>query len=714
MQVWIAEKALQAADIARVLGVVSRGDGYFDTHQGRVVYASGHLLEQAPPEAYNPEWEAWTLEHLPLAPPVFKMRPRDARSSKSLAVIRDALSKATRVIVATDPDREGEAIAREIMEEFRYRGPVQRLWLKGLDDRSIAAALSNLKSGSETLPLYWSSQARSRADWMWGLSLTRLASLLAQARGHRGTRNVGRVQTPTLALVVRRDLEIEGFVSRSYFELAARVQAGAHWLILRYAPPASPEDRRLYERDQAEALRLRAEGASAPLQVNVERKRQPPPQLFSLRGLQKACSAKFGWPADKTLSVAQALYETHKAISYPRSNCPFLPVEQAQEIPQVLAAIAAAPPLSALAKGLCAPLVRTTVWNTERVTSHHAIIPTMKPVDLGAFSADESKAYLLIARRYLAGLMPDAEFDETRIRMDCNGVPFSAVGRTPRVDGWKAAFGVEETEGDDDTPEKAPALPGVENGTPAVASTVDLEMKDTQPPARYTEGTLIEDMASIAKFATDPRIKQILKGTEGLGTEATRAGIIKQLRQREFLEAQGRSIRSTALGRELIASLPAVATDPALTAVWEERLELLASGKLPESAREEFLAQVVLQLGKVIATMKSKAALEPAIDPKDRPDGPPTAKMLKAADFAAKQRGHKRLPDDIRASFKACRAYLDVSLEDVRIRAETGRPSDRAIEFAQRLAAQHMRIVPASAFLDRSALSLFIDELKGI
>lgn len=710
MKVWIAEKPSQASDLAKVLGSPRRGDGFIDTAQGRVVYAFGHLLEQEEPHHYNPEWKGWTLDALPLVPSRWDYRARDAKAKKQLSVIREAVSKASSIVIATDPDREGECIAREILDACRYKGAIERLWLKGLDDTSIRQALAKMRADSETRPLYWAAVARSRADWIWGLSLTRSATLLAQARGGRDMKPVGRVQTPVLNLVYQRCKAIEAFVSKGYFELAARVRAGQHLLVLRHAPPAAPEDRRIYDRDVAERLQAQATGARGPLRVSVERKREGPPSLFSLSGLQKACSARFGWTADKTLAVAQALYETHKATTYPRTDCPYLPAEQASEIPQVLKALfAAAPALRELAPRVANPLVRRSVWDTSKVTAHHAIIPTLEPAAVDAMSPDERKAYLLIARHYLACLMPDYEFDETRIVLDANGVLFSAVGRTPKVDGWKAAFGTEgEPQEDDD--EDAPTLPVVADGTPGAVEGVDLEKRQTQPPKPYTEGTLLADMANVAKFVTDPRIRQVLKATAGLGTEATRAGTIKELRGRGLIVAKGRSLWISEAGCQLIESLPKVLCDPAVTGLWEDRLEAIASGQLPEAARDDFVTQVGEQVRKICAAMRAHAATLPPLEQEARP---PSAKMVAAAKFAAKQRGHKELPAHVLTDFDACKAYLDVSIQDVRDRASTNRPSDPQIAYAQRLAAELSCVVPDSALQDRKAMSAFIDGMKS-
>lgn len=717
MRVWIAEKPSQAKDIANVLGRAKRGEGCIDTAQGTVTWAVGHLLELVDPEEYDPELKSWRLDTLPFLPPRWTQRPRDAGARKQLNVVKALLAKATSVVVATDADREGESIARELLDHCRYRGSVQRLWLKALDEQSIRKGLEALKAGSETEPLYWSAQARARADWLMGLNLTRCASLLTQARGGAGVRTVGRVQTPTLALVVRRDAEIENHVQRTYFEIAALVDARGQRVTLRYSPAATPEDKRLYDRDAAEALRARCEGAQGPLSVKTQRKHEGPPKLFSLSGLQQACSRMFGWTADKTLEIAQSLYETHKLTTYPRSDCPYLPQEQVGEVPAVLQALSAAAELAPLVACLGQPEIRRSVWDTSKVTAHHAIIPTMVPAQLGGLSADERKAFLLIARHYLASLYPDAQYDETRITLDANGVPLSATGRVPRVEGWRVVFGAQIEEGDE---ERAGALPAIADGTPGHVIQALLEAKKTQPPKPYTEGTLLADMEAIAKFATDPRIKARLKETSGLGTEATRASIIKGLRKRGFLEAKGKAIHSTPQGRELIASLPAVVCDAALTAVWEDRLNDLASGKLPEAARDQFVSSVFEQIGKLIAVMKASAPTTPAVSANadsgvsaSRRDGLPTPKMIAAARSMASQRGLANLPPDVERSFAACSAFLDASAEDLKARSSTGRPSDAAVNYARRLAAANMQALPEAVLTSRDACSQFIDQWSG-
>lgn len=498
-------------------------------------------------------------------------------------MIQGLLKDATELVIATDADREGEMIAREVLEQFSYRGLIQRLWLSALDTESVKRALAKLRPGRETEPLYRAALARSRADWLVGLNLTRAATV-ALGNGS-DVLSVGRVQTPTLALVVRRDELIENFKPRDFYELVAEVAAGTHRLTLRHAPA---EEGRLYERAAAEGLAARAQGARGPLVVVSERKHQAPPRLFDLLKLQGAANKHWGWSAQKTLDVAQALYEIHKATSYPRTDCPYLPNEQEADVPSILRHLAGVDDLATHAR-IETPEIRKSVFNTKKITAHHAIIPTTAPAPWSAMNEDERALYLLIARHYLAALHPDHEYQETRISINANGVPFKTTGRVPLVAGWKVVFGADVDDEDDKDKEATPTLPPVQDGEAAEATRVTVDARRTSPPARYTEKTLLEDMAAIAKYVDDPALKAKLKETSGIGTNATRASILEKLKKRTFLAVNGKTIISTPTGRELIHRLPAGLADPGETALWEDRMEAIVNN---QETVEGFLAAI--------------------------------------------------------------------------------------------------------------------------
>jgi DNA topoisomerase-3 len=558
------------------------------------------MLEQMPPDGYKPEWgNPWRMEALPIRPDTWKVLPKEY-TAKQLKIVGEQLKQSTSLVIATDADREGEMIARELLDYFSYRGPVQRLWLSALDAESVKRALKSLKTGRETEPLYRAALARSRADWLVGMNLTRAATV--KLGNGPGVLSVGRVQTPTLALVVRRDELIENFRSRNYYELLADVAAGIHRLTLKHAPG---EDDRIYDRAAADSLAQRAQGARGPLAVKSERKRQAPPKLFSLLTLQKAANKKWGWSADKTLEVAQALYETHKATTYPRSDCPFLPNEQESDVPIILKHLAGVPGFETLAT-LAAPEIRKSVFDTKKITAHHAIIPTTVSAPWAKMSDEEQQLFLLIARHFLACLYPDHEFQHTTVALDANGVAFKATGRVPLVAGWRVVFGEELPEDDEkkDASVEPATLPPVSDGLAAAVDTVRVDSKRTTPPARYTEGTLLEDMARIAKYIDDPAKKAKLKETSGIGTEATRASIIEKLKNTKtpFLITKGRSILSSDAGRALIHRLSATLSDPGETAVWEDRLEAIAQG---QESVESFLTEINAKVAALIGELRN-------------------------------------------------------------------------------------------------------------
>ena len=721
MRLWICEKPSQAKDIAAVLGATGRGEGFIETRQGRVTWAIGHLLEQAPPDYYDAAFKDWSVTLLPIVPKTWALLPVKARAGQVKAV-GACIRAATEVVVATDADREGESIARELLDHFKYRGPIKRLWLRALDTESIKKALEKLKDGAETLPLHWAAQARARADWLVGMNLTRAATKLAEATGaERGVRSVGRVQTPTLNLVVRRDREIEGFRSRDFYELSARMETDANTMVmLRFAPSTSPEDHRVYDRAKANALAEQASDARGPLRVTTSRKRQGPPKLFSLSELQKACNRRFGWSADKTLSVAQELYETHKLTSYPRTDCSYVPVEQKAAAPSILASLRGVPDLGVHAVHAGeAPVYRASVFDTSKITAHHAIIPTGLTPRTAALPEDARKAFFLIAQRYVAAMLPDHEYDETRIAFDANGVPFSAKGQVARVAGWKAAFGHDVSDLGDDADADAVALPAIADGEQATAKAVDVEGRKTQPPKPYTEGTLIEDMKSVAKFATDPVVKSRLKETSGIGTEATRASIIKTLRDRLFIEPKGKTIRSTTAGRELIDALPDNICDAALTAVWEDKLDDLASGKVPESARDTFATYIEGFVGALVSDIKARipegAALAFAgngsATARSWPQRAPSAKQLDLARDLADRAGLKALPAAVSTSSAECSAFIEQYMPSDQAKSDT--PSASQLQQLDRIERDRGTVAPHEARESRKACSEFLDTVFG-
>ncbi len=630
----IAEKPSAAKDLAAVLGVTRKGEGFIETKEGVVTWGFGHLLENLAPEDYNEAWAAWSFKTLPIIPDEFKMQPKED-AAKQLRVILNLLKEAKEVVIATDADREGELIGREILTHAKYRGGIRRLWLTGLDPDSIRKAWAKLKPGESTAALATAAQARSIADWLVGMNMTRAMSLCFST-GKGDVVSIGRVQTPTVALVVRRDRAIKSFKSANYYELTANVIADGHTLKLRHAPG---DAERYAVKGDADAIATAATGATGKLSVVTAAKRKGPKKLFDLGGLQKACNGLFGWSADKTLSVAQSLYETHKVTSYPRTDCCFLPEEQESDVPKIIEALReiSAPAIAGFYKAGydSAPEIRKSVFNTAKVTAHHAIIPLPVDVDVAGLPADDRKAYLLIAGRYLAALAPDMEYDETKVGLVVpvegrSPVEFKATGRIVRVPGWTSIEGEDEDE--DKKDEGAAKLPPVSDGDDAEVHSVAVDAKKTQPPKSYTEATLLADMESVAKFCEDPKLKAVLKESSGIGTPATRAAIIETVKKRGYLEVDGKRIVSTEKGQRifdlLTAQFPAM-IDPAETARWEDSLNAIAEG----GDMQAFVSGIKGFVSEAVATLQkqdkprgggSGASGGPSSASAPRPEGQPT------------------------------------------------------------------------------------------
>ncbi|PXF30451.1 DNA topoisomerase III [Pokkaliibacter plantistimulans] len=597
MQLILCEKPSQAKEIASLVGASKRGEGCLLGNGVIVTWCIGHLLRMAEPDELNPDWAEWRLEQLPMIPSEWTMRV-DRDKAKQFKAIKSLLSQATSVVIATDAGREGEMIAREILEHCNWRkGPVHRLWTSSQDEATLRKALASLLPGASKEPLYWSALARSRADYIVGMNMTRLYSLLAKQQGYQGVLSVGRVQTPTLALVVARDREIARFVSKPFFDVVI-TSAGGHGrtFAAQWLPVAqvADEEGRCINGPIAQQLAARLRGQAAQVaSVEVKRVREQPPLPFSLSALQQVCDRKFGFGVQQTLDIAQSLYEKHKATTYPRSDCRYLPVAMLDEVKPVLQALAQSDPsLGPLVMQLDSRL-RSSVWNDEKVNAsdHHAIIPTMGVIDLSAMTEDERRVYELIRLHYLMQFMPAHEYDRTEVMLVALGQQFKAVGKVVAVAGWRAlmvkssasaslsADGAESDEAEN-SDAGGQELPPLEQGHVCPVTDAQVVEKKTTPPKFFTQGTLIAAMKGIARYVADPRLKAKLSETSGIGTEATRAAIIEGLIKRGFLLSSKRSVRSTDAAQSLIDALPQPLTDPGTTALWEQALSAIEQGQL--------------------------------------------------------------------------------------------------------------------------------------
>ncbi|ATE78269.1 DNA topoisomerase III [Pseudomonas frederiksbergensis] len=602
MRLFLCEKPSQGRDIAKALGANRRGDGCLIGPETTVTWCIGHLLETAPPEAYGIQYKSWSLDHLPIIPEQWQVevKPKTAAQFK---VIKHLLSEAATVVIATDADREGEMIARELLELCKYRGPVQRLWLSALNEASIRKALSSLKSGQETLPLYNSALARSRADWLIGMNLSRLFTLLGRRAGYDGVLSVGRVQTPTLRLVVDRDRAIASFVSVPYWEVDVHLSSMGQPFIALWQPPSLGQDeagRCLQQAFASQTVQAISSSKTATvLSLQTEHFREAPPLPFDLSTLQEVCSRKLGLGAQETLNIAQALYETHKATTYPRSDCRYLPESMFNEVPAIFDALLKTDPALQPAFGRLDQSLHSRVWNDTKVSAHHGIIPTTEPANLARMSEQERQVYELIRSHYLAQFLPHHEFDRTQVELACGEERLTAVGKQIQVQGWKGLLN-ENTE-DDEPSHKSQVLPVLQQGTPCTVDDVELKSMRTAAPKPLTEGDLIKAMKNVAKLVNDPRLKQKLRDTTGIGTEATRAGIIKGLIDRGYLLKKKRALMATAAAHTLIEAVPAAVADPDMTAIWEQALDEIEAGRLTLDAfvakQASWIAQLVEHCG---------------------------------------------------------------------------------------------------------------------
>ena len=524
MKLFLCEKPSQGNDIAKVLGATKRGEGCLSTPDGQltVTWGIGHLVEQFNPEEYDPAFKKWAFETLPIIPGKWGLSPKK-ETKKQFNVVMKLIKQAKLVVIATDIDREGETIARELLDLAGFRGQIKRLWLSALDDASIRKALGALKDNEETLPLYYAGLARSRADWLIGMNFSRLYTLLAQQQGYQGKPlSVGRVQTPTLSLVVNRDREIKNFIPKQHFALQVMLSDGNQHFATQYVIPeqyCDPDGLCLSAQViQAANQQIRQLGQAKVESVETKRERQNAPLCFALSDLQSEANRLYGLGAQRVLDIAQSLYETHKATTYPRTDCGYLPESQFAEAPQIIQCLLQSDNRLQPLAGMLNLNQKSRVWNDKKITAHHGIIPTMIKADISKMSDEELKLYDLIRRRYLAQFLPVSETDKTQIILKCGQHILSARGNVLIAPGWKILFGKSLDE-DDDAPQ---ALPTLKQGQVCQISDSEIKTLQTSPPNHFTEGTLLTAMKNAARFVTDERLKQRLRETEGLGTEATR------------------------------------------------------------------------------------------------------------------------------------------------------------------------------------------------
>ena len=643
MRLFIAEKPSLARAIAAALPLPQRRYREHIQCGGSdvVAWCVGHILEPVMPEHYNRRYARWAVGDLPIVPKDWRLRASVPALVSSLRVLVRA---AARVVHAGDPDREGQLLVDEVLEFLGYRGPVDRILIRDMSLDAVRRQLGALEPNDRYRSLGVAALARQRADWLYGINMTRLYSLLGQGAGSRRVLSIGRVQTPVLGLVVARDRSIEGFRPTPYFVVSATVGAGAgagratvpvRWEPAGLAPPDVDGEGRVVREERAAAVVARVrdrDAAGRVVRALREEKSEASPPPYSLADLQIDAARRLCLTAKEVLDICQSLYETRRLVSYPRSDCSHLPEAQHADGKATLLAVAVhAPELAGLAASADLSL-RSGAWDDRKVTAHHAIVPTLgegaERVDL---QPTERAVYALIARRYIAQFLPAHVYAITRLELDLAGERFVAVGRETLAEGWRGAIAAagrasrpgDAAAGTGDDAEQAPELPplaDLREGQEVTITACDCVRRQTTPPKPFTDATLLAAMVNIAAHVDDPRVKTILSAADGLGTPATRPAILETLFERGYLERKGRAILSTAVGRALVASLPPVAATPDMTAEWEAAMRDIAEGRL---SIEAFLARVTLQLGTLIEQGKARRAAPPPPPPHPDPSLPP-------------------------------------------------------------------------------------------
>lgn len=606
-RLFIAEKPSLGRAIAAALPSPQKKDqGFIRCGNGDIVtWCIGHLLEQVEPDAYDERYKKWNINDLPIIPQQWQLKPRKT-ASKQLTVVRKLLKEASQIVHAGDPDREGQLLVDEVIDYCKVsktkKASMQRLLVNDLNLPAVKRALTQMRSNGEFIPLSISALARSRADWLYGMNMSRAFTLLGQRAGYQGVLSVGRVQTPVLGLVARRDETIENFVPKDYFTLHALIpfqdnqgefDIRAKWQPSEACRSWQDEEGRVLSRKLVENVASRIANQPATVTESEHKQtKQNAPLPYSLSALQIDAAKRFGMSAQMVLDTCQSLYEKYQLITYPRSDCRYLPIEHFSQASAVTSAIFNNS--QALANtGQEADLSRKSkAWNDKKVDAHHAIIPTPKKQATGSLNSNESKVYELIARQYLMQFFPPATYSESKLVFDIAGGVFISRGKQLVKPGWKALLG-KQVEEKEDTADKVPAL---EKGK--VLQCREGQIKDckTEPPKHFTEATLLQAMTGIGRYVEDKELKKILKETDGLGTEATRAGILDTLFKRQLLTRQGKAIHASEAGRGLINALPKESTLPDLTAHWEHQLQAMTERTQPYQPFMDKLTERVTEL----------------------------------------------------------------------------------------------------------------------
>ena len=593
-------------DVAAALGATRRGEGFLEGANDIITWCVGHLVELNDPESYDPKLKQWRMDTLPILPESFKYHPSE-RTKDQFRVIRELLKRkdVETVVNAADAGREGELIFDLVYTLSGCRKPVQRLWISSLTRDAIIEGFKNLKPAEEYKGLRDSAHARQQADWLVGMNATRAQTIKARQAGYDGVYSLGRVQTPTLALIVGRDHEISTFVPTNYYEVAAYFKAlSGNYRGIWFNKDGSRFDKK----DAAEAIASRVTEKRGQIE-KVEKKgfRERPPFLYDLTALQRAANARYSFSAAHTLEIAQSLYEK-KFITYPRTSSRHLSKSVNAEIKEHVEAARIGPYVEFIETILSKGKVSLTTRHVDdkKVTDHHAVIPTKQRINAQSLSNDEKRIYDLIVRRFLAAFYDDAELERTTIVTGVEGERFITRGTVVMKSGWRAVDPVGREKKADEDNEDA-ELPPVKAQEIVVTLNAEVLSKQTKAPPRYTESSLLGAMETAGKKVEDEELRLAMKDS-GLGTPATRASIIETLLKREYVTREKKSLVATPKGIALIKMLPSTLLKSAeLTGSWEQKLSLMARS---EYARDQFIREVKEMVGGLV-TQIAESQLEP-------------------------------------------------------------------------------------------------------
>ena len=590
----LAEKPSVGRELARVLGCGKSGNGYLEGERYIVTWALGHLVTLADPDVYDKKYEKWDMQDLPMLPQNMKLVviPESRRQFQAVSSLMKR-GDVDELIIATDAGREGELVARWIMMKAGWKGKTRRLWISSQTDKAIKDGFRQLKPASDYDNLFRSAQARSEADWLVGLNVTRALTCKYNAQ-----LSAGRVQTPTLALIVRREEEIRKFTPREFWGITAKLSGfTATWR-------ENGKNAQTFDKAHAEAVLKKLQGQQAVLtKVERQRKITPPPAAYDLTELQRDANKKYAYSAKETLSLMQSLYERHKLLTYPRTDSRYISQDVVPTLPERLRSCMV-DEYKPLAQEIYRnkPLKTKYLVNDAKVTDHHAIIPTEEQPQLYDLSGPERNIYDLVVRRFLAVLMEPYEYEEVRLTMTIGGEIFTAKGNRVLNQGWKAAynrsFQLEEEDGDEQTQN----LPALAQGQKLPVASAALKPGKTSPPARYTEATLLSAMEHPAGQVADKSLSRILEETSGLGTPATRADIIEKLFSTFYVERRGKELVPTSKGVQLIELAPEELRSAELTARWEDRLSDIAKGKAKDA---EFVSEMRKYAAELVTEVKA-------------------------------------------------------------------------------------------------------------